>query len=278
MKKLCDERKQRRQKKQMIKRIFTVEKIKILSYKPFWFLIAAYGGLFILASLIMSSITGAISVNNMPLHFTRLFSHPYAWNTISWIGKWFYLFLSFPVILLTINEFDYQTIRQQIVNGISRIEFVISRYVIIACLCIFASTIVLVSAVIFGKSTEDAGIFSMVSIQFLIGFFIQGMGYLGFALFVSIYLRKAVIAAGVFLIWPLLAEPIFGWIIDKWLEMSIARWLPCHVFSDVIPSPFGIITSGKALSSPDPFVLGISLVYSALMFLLVLIKIKMSDL
>ncbi len=267
----------------MIKRIFTVEKIKILSYKPFWFLIAAYAGLFILASLIISSITSAISVNNIPLPFTRLFVYPYAWNTITWIGKWFYFLLGFPVILLVINEFDYHTIRQQIVNGMSRIEFVISRYAMIACLCIFACFVVLVSAIIFGKPTEDNSIFSMVSLQFLMGFFIQGIGYLGFALLVSVVLRKAIIAAGVFLIWPLLAEPIFGWMLDKLmemrhLEMVIAKWLPCHVFSAVIPSPFGVITSGKTLSSPDPVIIGLSLGYSALMFLLVLIKIKMSDL
>lgn len=176
------------------------------------------------------------------------------------------------------NEFEYHTVRQQVVNGTSREEFALGRYAMIVCLSLFACAIVLLAAFIFGKSSPQSGPFSISTVQFLGVFFIQGFGYLGFALLVSVFLRRAVIAAGVFLVWPIVAEPILGWILDYKLQISLSDWLPLHVISSVVPQPFGAIDAGQAISTPDISVVGMSLVYSTAMFLLVMIKIRTSDL
>lgn len=262
----------------MIRRIFTTEIIKIKSYKPFWFFLIAHSGLYLLVALIMSNVSASFTVNNTPLQLSRLFAYPYAWHTLSWVGKWFYFILGFPVILLVINEFDHRTLRQQIVNGISRREFTLNRLILIAGFSTLACSLVLISAVLFGKSMENSAVFSLDAVSFLFGFFIQGIGFLGFALFVSIFLKKAIPAAGVFLIWPLIAEPVLGLILDHQLNWKVSQWLPCEVFSSVIPSPFGIISSGGPVAPPEALSVLTSLAYSGFMFILILVKVKTSDL
>ena len=63
-----------------------------------------------------------ININRIPLyHF------PDVWLNLIWVGGLLKVLLGIMVVISVTNEFAYRTIRQNIIDGLSRWEFLLSK-------------------------------------------------------------------------------------------------------------------------------------------------------
>jgi len=248
----------------MIK-LLKLEFIKLFSYKTFIVLIILYCVLLTLSlvgtngflSSIGTSINSSIvkeapnhhSVNpktnaklSKDVNLTQLpisnkfdiFKFPDVWHNISYIASWFSFLLAFIVIINISNEYSFKTIRSNIMNGLSRLDFIFSKLMFVLLLSIASSIFVFLLCLIFGliSSSSYGSIFE--NSGFIFGYFIQVITYLSFALFIGVLVKKSGFAIVLLLLYSIIIEPLAAGL----LRNSIGHYLPLSNLNSLIDFPF----------------------------------------
>ena len=58
-----------------------------------------------------------------------IFSFPGIWHNVTYVAGFFKFFLAILVAILVSGEYEYRTIRQNIIDGMSRLEFFKSKII-----------------------------------------------------------------------------------------------------------------------------------------------------
>ena len=235
-----------------MKKLLQIEWMKVKSYLTFWVLI----GLFIAAIVGINYISYRSNLElkkNFPMGEMLTgspFSFPQIWNTISWMSSWVLYFPGFIIIFLVSNEYTFKTHRQNIIDGLSRRQFVMTKLFVAFILTVACTILVFLSTVIFGFSSGSS--FTTEGMSRLANFFLCAWVYILFAMLLAFLFRKAILAIGVFF--------VYGLIIDNILTFFI-RWstqgghygnyiLPIDVADSLLPHPFQKQTD-SFMSSPN---------------------------
>ena len=126
----------------------------------------------------------------------------------------FLLYLPGMIIInLFINEVNFKTHRQNIIDGWKRETFIFTKISLIACISVAVMIMNFLAMVIMAQIT-DADISADAFIVSLYSFF-QSFLYLMFALFLATLFRRSGIAIIVFFIYGLLLEWLLWWLVIK---------------------------------------------------------------
>src|SRR5579864_7443787 len=104
-----------------MKKLISIELKKILPYATFWIMLGIYVVLLFLMFFFLRSIKLA-----GPLAFLNLdsfYSFPLLWHSLTYVASFFTLLLGILVIILITNEFSFRTVRQNIIDGLSKADF-----------------------------------------------------------------------------------------------------------------------------------------------------------
>jgi hypothetical protein len=223
-------------------RLLKIELLKVKSYKAFWLMLSFYGA--ILAFMIFG-IPGLIDwiaeQSGEPTQFrifkAIVFNFPDIWQNISFVASMRFfikIILGLIVIMLITSEFHYLTIRGNIINGMSRKDFLVSKIEMIIFLSIFSTIILILSGFYLGfvhSSTVSIGkIFGKMI--YLLAYFIELSTYLLFCLLIGIVFKKAGIAFIANFVY-LIVEPILDYNLPEW----ITPYLPVNAMNGIIISP-----------------------------------------
>jgi ABC-2 type transport system permease protein len=220
--------------------LLKIEWLKIKNYKAFWFFSIFYLVSIFLINYIGWSLNQRL-VENMPIADAILkqpYAFPKVWKTVGWMSSWLLYFPGMLFIMLMVNEFNFKTHRQNVIDGLSRDQFVSVKLVLAALFAVVITLINGITAAIFGSLTP--GTFGVEGMQFLGYVFLQSVAYIFFALMLSVLFRRSGIAIIVFIIYGLIVE----WLITAvtTFEMKIAPagyFLPLQVSDVLLPIPFG---------------------------------------
>ncbi len=105
-----------------------------MTYKVFWILMGLYF-LFLVLGILMAGFTINNGIDNINKHSPIPFPHitiyffPDIWQNITFFASIRFILIlpAIVIIILITNEFTNKTIRQNIVNGMSRQEFLLSK-------------------------------------------------------------------------------------------------------------------------------------------------------
>ena len=200
----------------MIK-LLKIEYKKIRTYKVFWILTGLYF-VFLAAGILLAEFMINHMVNDinrrMPIPFPHvaIYYFPDVWQNVAFFASIRYV-LIFPAIIMIIlitNEFTYKTIRQNIINGMSRTEFLISKLIIILLMSVIMALILAAGAFFIGLSHSgfsEVDFFSK-GIPFMAGFFISLLCYMVYAFFCGFMLRNTGLSIAIFTLYSLIIEPV----------------------------------------------------------------------
>jgi len=165
----------------------------------------------------------------------QLFSADAIWNTVCF---WTSLLLYLPgmiIINLFINEVNFKTHRQNIIDGWKRETFIYTKIGLIICISIAVTLMNIVATFIM---CQVSGIeFSLTSGLDTIGLcFIQTFIYLMFALLLATFFRKSGVAIIVFFIYGLILEFPLMWLFSK-IVPGMQYFLPLEIADSLIPFP-----------------------------------------
>jgi hypothetical protein len=193
--------------------LLSIEILKLQRNRSFVILM----GLFVISVFGVNYVVSEI-VNGSTVNITLAF--PEVWAVTSYISSFLTVIIGLVIIMHTCSEYTYRTSRQNVIDGLSRDQFVTTKILFVIVLALFATIVTFISAFITGISA-DAPI-SFEGFRFISYFFIQTVTYISFAFLFALLFKKSVLATGVFLIYSLIIENILEKYINK-INICIER-------------------------------------------------------
>lgn len=223
--------------------LIKIEWLKIKKYPAFWWMLGivtlTYPGtnaMFYYGYI--QSTTGKEMANNMAkLLLGNPFAFPETWHTVAFMSSVFIIIPSILVIMLVTNEYNYKTHRQNIIDGWSRNQFVLSKLSDVLIISLVSTLMYIIVSASFGIYADPDNINRWAEqLQYIPLFLIQTFAQLSIAFLVGFLIKKAFIALGVFLFYDLILEKIaVGYARFKFND--IGRFLPLEISNRIIPWP-----------------------------------------
>ena len=259
--------------------LLKIEWLKVKNYKAFWIFTILYA-----FAIVGINYTGLyineLAVTNMPMG-QALIGSPYAfpnvWGTVGYMSSWLLYFPGILFIMLFVNEFNFKTHRQNIIDGWTRQQFVTVKFVFALLFSLVATIFIGLVSLLIGF-TSTGSVFSFAGMESLVYIFIQTVAYITFAMFLAILFRRSGAAIAVFFLYGLIFEWIITALVNFKLELTpIGYFLPLQVTDVLLPLPFGKEFIYKG--APDLWIMVVaSLIYISAYYFFALRKFSREDL
>jgi ABC-2 type transport system permease protein len=218
------------------------EWLKIRKYPAFWWMVVivaiAYPGMNYMLYLngyrdqLRDKTMGPI-LKMLPNPFT----FPDVWQTVAYVSSLFVFLPSVLVIMFITNEYTYKTHRQNIIDGWSRRDFMLSKMIDLVIVCVFATMIYVLTAIIIGTiNTADKTPNFWEGSKYIGLFFLQLFSQLSIAFLIAFLVRKAFLALGFFLFYFFPLEPFLVHL-GKEYANGAGEYLPLEISDRLIPFP-----------------------------------------
>jgi ABC-2 type transport system permease protein len=226
-------------------RLLQFEYLKVRPAKYFWVLIGVFG-LFLTALPISIHALGEWIVNNvMPDELVLTSIVPFydfedIWQNFTFLFQYLTLFLSCLVIINVSREFDLKTIRQHVIDGMSRKEVLWGKILFIVGLAFTITAFVFVLGLVFGGLYSPVGGAEMIfrNIEFLGAYFLHLVHDLLLAMLFAVIIRRPGIATVIFIFYAGIAT-FSGMFVRYGLQRPLlADLLPYGSTKILIDTPF----------------------------------------
>ncbi|MEN2400479.1 ABC transporter permease [Flavobacterium sp. MC2016-06] len=227
-----------------MKRLLSIELQKIWKNKASRILTLTY---FILLSFIalIASIKFDIGIFKFHMAEMGIFNFPFIWHFNTYVAAWLKFFLAIVIVSMMANEYSYGTLKQNLIDGLSKKEFILSKFltVVLFALCstIFVFVMSLILGFIFSSYTEFDVVF--IDLDYLLAFFVKLTGFFSFCLFLGILVKRSAFALGFLLVWSILEGIIKAFLVFRVFPESntgnaIMQFFPLEAMSNLIIEPF----------------------------------------
>lgn len=162
------------------------------------------------------------------------------WQNLAYIYKFITVLLCFVIIVNVSNEFNYKTIRQNIIDGMSKKEFVFSKFLLIIVASTIASillaTLGMCVGAAFSPSSEIAVIFK--NFNFVFAYFLHLVLHLSYCLFFAVLIRRSGILIALLIVYSYIIEPTVTQIVSIPLDSGwLTKFFPMNASWNLIPRP-----------------------------------------
>jgi len=224
--------------------LLKIELKKMTSYRTFWVVCGLYfitigfstaSGMEFLKWL-ASFIDGFgenLNIDRIPLyHF------PDVWLNLVWWSGLFKVLLGIMVVISITNEYSYRTVRQNIIDGLSRWEFLASKLLLNGLLSVTSVLLIFLIAGITGfiYTPDIQWKYVFTDLEFYLAYFLEIFEYLSFALLLGIIVRRSGLTIILLLLSSML-ELIIKLNVDDYFPDSI-QFFPLESISRLVPFPF----------------------------------------
>jgi len=197
------------------------------------------------------------------------YEFPDIWQNLTYVAIHFKILLALSLIYSITNEYTYRTIRQNVIDGLSKHEFIWSKIIMAGFLSLVSALTLLVLGLFTGLiySTEISFSIIFEDMYFLVGFFLQLFAFLLFTLFIATLIRKPMMTMGLMFLWMVMVENgVFIWAQVREQEWVLSL-LPIKTINNLIQLPF----KKYAFMEIQDFIawqdLGLLLLYGALFYI-----------
>jgi len=205
--------------------------------------------IFFLAFFPMSVFVGDLMPENLPAFVpSRDSFYQFAngslnvWDYMGYAGNWMvFFFLGMVVIYTYTIEVSNKTLRQSIINGMTRKEFFTSKLINIILLSIIATILyALISLGIGFFSTEEATLsLAFANDWALPRFFLMCLSYMSFAFMLAVLLRKSGLAVFTYVSYVLVIEFLLRLLAREQIYSgSWINYFPMNATEDLMPFPW----------------------------------------
>jgi ABC-2 type transport system permease protein len=218
---------------------------KLTSYRTFWVVCGLYfltlafttaSGMEFLKWLAhtFDKFGSSLNINRIPLyHF------PDVWQNLVFVSGFFKIVLGIMVVISITNEFTYRTIRQNVIDGLSRWEFLLSKILTNSLLSLMSVAMVFVIALVTGLiySPEINANDIFTGLEFFPAYFLEVFGFLSYALLIGILIQRSGLTIIILLVSFGLEQIIIAKFVPDSLD-SIKQFFPMESISNLVAMPF----------------------------------------
>ena len=187
---------------------------------------------------------------NFKLHLADagIFNFPYIWHFNTYIAAILKFFLLLVIVSMMSNEYSYKTLKQNLIDGLSKKEFILSKFYTVIAFSLISTIFVFVVSLVLGLIYSDYNELAIIisDLEYFLAFFIKLVGFFSFGLFLGILVKRSAFAVGAMFIW-LIAESMFkGFLYWQFKDAekigdkvdAIMQFLPLEAMANLIKEPF----------------------------------------
>ena len=174
-----------------------------------------------------------------------IFNFPYIWHFNSYIAALLKLFLAIVIVSMVSNEYSNRTIKQNLIDGLSKKEFILSKFLTVVSFALFSTIFLFIVSMILGLSfsdyTEASIIFS--DLEYLLAYFVKLTGFFAFCMFLGMLIKRSAFALGFLFVWWILESIVRGVMEykifrDSNIAENIAQFFPLESMALLVKEPF----------------------------------------
>ncbi|NNL08044.1 MAG: ABC transporter permease [Croceitalea sp.] len=224
-------------------RLLQIEFIKLWNNRASKVLITSY---FVLLTSI--ALIAAIKFDIGPVKFhlaeQGIFNFPYIWHFNTFVTAFFKLFLAIVIVSMMANEYSNKTIKQNLIDGLSKKEFIYSKFLTVVSFSLISTVFVFAVSLILGLIYSDYNEISIIfsDLEFLGAFFIKLVGFFSFCLFLGILVKRSAFALGFLILWQVFEGFVRGmlrWkVFDADATDAVMGFFPLNAMFNLIKEPF----------------------------------------
>lgn len=239
-------------------RLLTIEFHKLKHSSASKVLSLIYFGLLTSIALI-----AAIKFDIGPIKFhladMGIFNFPYIWHFNTYMASILKFFLLLVIVSMMANEYSYKTLKQNLIDGLSKKEFILSKFYTVVVFALISTLFVFVVSLILGLIYSDYNELSIITtnLEYLLAFFIKLVGFFSMGLFFGVLVKRSAFAVGAMVVW-LIGESMFkGYLFWAFKDAentsepvnNIMQFLPLEAFSNLIKEPFSRLGAVRSIAN-----------------------------
>jgi ABC-2 type transport system permease protein len=229
-----------------------LEWLKLKHYRVFWILL----GMYILALLIITSGGGffllwlkseGVEFEGIDPTIIPIYDFPDIWQNSTYLASFLKILLAFIVIISVNNDTTYNTLRQNIIDGTSKWQYLMSKMGLIALLAMVSILVIflsgLVNGLIYSHATDAKYIFDELAFLAALSWEILVYCTMGFLL--ALLIKKSGFVIVILFLYTFMFEPILTTILENAPNLKETFWadfaayLPIRSINNLIQIPFG---------------------------------------
>src|SRR5690606_14972327 len=195
--------------------------------------------------LILSSIKiNFFGFFTMELRELGILNFPIIWHITSFFASYFKLFFAIVVVSMIGNEYSNKTIKQNLIDGLSKKEFILSKFYTIVFFSFLATILIALGSFFIGlyySSYTEASII-LSETEFLLAYFLKLVSFFSLCLFFGMLVKRSAFALA-FLFILYIFEWLVFWGAYEVFENVESAWkaksfMPLESMYNLINQPF----------------------------------------
>ena len=188
-----------------------------------------------------------------------IFNFPYIWHFNTYMAAILKFFLLLVIVSMISDEYSYQTLKQNLIDGLSKKEFILSKFYTVIAFALISTLFVFAVSLTLGIVYSDYNEFSIIisDLEYLFAFFIKLIGFFSMGLFFGILVKRSAFAIGAIFVWLIIEKMFKGYLFWTFKEAEntsesvdyMMQFLPLEAFSNLIKEPFSRLRAVKNLAS-----------------------------
>lgn len=179
-----------------------------------------------------------------------VFNFPIIWHLTTFFASQFKFFFAIVVVSMIGNEYSNKTIKQNLIDGLSKKEFILSKFYTIIFFSLVSTVLIGLISLCIGLYYSSYNEFNIIISQtnFLVAYFVKLMGFFSLCLFFGMLVKRSAFALAFLFILYILEWIIFGlltWQFNLNLAEKIQNFFPLKSMYKLIDQPFQRIAMSK---------------------------------
>lgn len=201
---------------------------------------------FILITFI--ALISSIEFNFGDFHFRvadqGIFNFPFIWHFNTYFAAILKLFLAVVIVSMMSNEYSYNTLKQNLIDGLSKKEFILSKFLTVLLFSLISTVFVffvsLILGLLFSDYNEIGIIFS--GMEYIGAYFLKLVAFFSFCMFLGVLVKRSAFALGFLIAWQVVEWLLYGlmkWQLFKDTEIAdhVSRVFPLNAMANLIKEP-----------------------------------------
>lgn len=235
-------------------RLLNIEFEKLKHNRSTKILVTTY---FVILSFIalIASIKFDLGKLSLSLADMGIFNFPFIWHFNTYIAALLKIFLAIVIVSMMSNEYSNRTLKQNLIDGLSKKEFVLSKWYMVIVFALLSTVFVFILSIILGYSFSDFTELGIVfrETDFIVAYFFKLVAFFSFCLFLGVLVKRSAFALGFLFVWWIIENIAYALlrfqVVGRETALDIIQFFPLEAMSNLIDRPFERLEMVKAAAS-----------------------------
>jgi ABC-type transport system involved in multi-copper enzyme maturation permease subunit len=193
--------------------------------------------------LILSSIKiNVFGFFTLELGELGIYNFPIIWHITTFFASQFKFFFAIVVVSMIGNEYSNKTIKQNLIDGLSKKEFILSKFYTIVFFSLVATVLLFIISLLIGLYYSSYNEINIIfrETEYLLGYFVKLVGFFSFCLFLGMLAKRSAFALAF----------LFVDFILEWIILGLISWKGSYEVAEKIQNFFPLKSMYNLIKQP----------------------------